>query len=148
MKKRLLCYDADNPVGVDSNGVLNPSALGGSVPDIIFSCEDLATSMHLVDNVLFNEKTNISSGSYDVVKYKLLNYEIINATFEYTYVYSGVSSTTILNSSSVELYKSTTDEYIQIVFINSMNNDNINIEILYNKNGTMHASIYRNKTAV
>lgn len=31
MKKRLLCYDEENPVGVDENGVLNPSALGGGI---------------------------------------------------------------------------------------------------------------------
>lgn len=30
MKKRLLCYDEDNPIGVDENGVLNPNSMSNN----------------------------------------------------------------------------------------------------------------------
>lgn len=51
MKKRLLCYDEDNPVGIDENGVLNPSALGGGPLFRIFHNQDAPFSED--DNVLY-----------------------------------------------------------------------------------------------
>lgn len=81
MKKKLLCYDADNPVGVDSNGVLDPNAMGGGIAKLSdYAKIDMYTHPALGDTykavyiqidsipvgntILFNDITEVDENGY------------------------------------------------------------------------------------